>query len=92
MVLLFSRVDPGDCRSENETKLEEEASNARSRTVLGVEAMTKESGGLWDLGRTRSPKLFPLTALGAKINASSARTEIQASRNPFSPARLAFSQ
>ena len=32
---------------------------------------------------------FPLTALGAKITASSAKTEMDASRNPFSPASFA---
>jgi hypothetical protein len=32
---------------------------------------------------------FPLTALGAKITASSANTEMDASRNPFSAASLA---
>jgi hypothetical protein len=32
---------------------------------------------------------FPLTALGAKITASSAKTEMDASPNPFSPASLA---
>jgi hypothetical protein len=31
---------------------------------------------------------LPLTAPGAKITASSAKTEMDASRNPFSPASL----